>query len=149
MNQPTIEALSTYSDQDAIAIGQLMLHLSDSFDGSPVPKALLSDIIASPYHEQLVARDEQGAIIGTATLTVTMGAGVGRNAWLEDFVVDPTIQGAGIGSRLWDAMIIWCREHGVRKLGFTSNPRRAAAHTFYLKRGAVIRDTSYFKKTID
>ena len=149
MNQPTIEALSTYSDQDAIAIGQLMLHLSDSFDGSPVSKALLSDIIASPYHEQLVARDEQGTIIGTATLTVTMGAGVGRNAWLEDFVVDPTIQGAGIGSRLWDAMIVWCREHGVRKLGFTSNPRRTAAHTFYLKRGAIIRDTSSFKKTID
>lgn len=143
-----IEILTEYSPADAVALGGLMPYLSDKFDGSPVPEALLRDIIASPYHDQLVARDEQGAIIGTATLTVTMGAAVGRNAWLEDFVVDPTVQGGGIGSQLWDAMVDWCRAHGVRKLSFTSNPTRTAAHTFYLKRGAEIRDTSYFKKEI-
>lgn len=143
-----IEILTEYSPADAVALGGLMPYLSDKFDGSPVPEALLRDIIASPYHDQLVARDEQGAIIGTATLTVTMGAAVGRNAWLEDFVVDPTVQGGGIGSQLWDAMIDWCRTHGVHKLGFTSNPTRTAAHAFYLKRGAEIRDTSYFKKEI-
>lgn len=143
-----IEILTEYSPADAVALGRLMPHLSDTFDGSPVPEALLRDIIASPYHDQLVARDKQGAIIGTATLTVTMGAAVGRNGWLEDFVVDPTVQGGGIGSQLWDAMIDWCRTHGVHKLGFTSNPTRTAAHAFYLKRGAEIRDTSYFKKEI-
>ena len=143
-----IETLTAYSADDAASLGRLMPHLSDAFDGSPVPEALLRDIIASPYHDQLVARDEQGAIIGTATLTVTMGAAVGRNAWLEDFVVDPAIQGAGIGSQLWEAMLDWCRSHEVHKLGFTSNPTRSAAHAFYLKRGAEIRDTSYFKKDI-
>lgn len=153
MNQPTpsvaIEVLTDYSSQDAIDIGQLLPHLSDIFDGSPVSEHVLRDIIASPYHDQLVARNDQGRIVGTATITITMGAAVGRNAWLEDFVVDPTVQGAGIGSRLWDAMIDWCRKRSVHKLGFTSNPTRTAAHAFYLKRGAEIRDTSYFKKTID
>lgn len=144
-----VEILTQYSAEDAAAIGRLMPHLSDAFDGSPVPAALLRDIIASPYHDQLVARDEYGTIIGTATLTVTMGAAVGRNAWLEDFVVDPAIQGAGIGGKLWDAMLDWCRSHEVHKLGFTSNPIRATAHAFYLKRGAEIRDTNYFKKAIN
>lgn len=148
MNQPTIEALTSYSDEDAAALGRLMPHLSDSFDGSPVVEELLRDIIASPYHEQLVARDETGRIVGTATLTITMGAAIGRNAWLEDFVVDPTAQGGGIGSRLWGAMLDWCRSHSAHKLGFTSNPTRTAAHAFYLRRGAVIRDTSYFKKDV-
>lgn len=143
-----VEILTDYSADDAAAIGRLMPHLNSSFGDSPVSEELLRDIIASPYHEQLVARDETGNIIGTATLTITMGAAVGRNAWLEDFVVDPTAQGAGIGSQLWDAMIDWCRSHDVHKLGFTSNPTRTAAHTFYLKRGAEIRDTSYFKKDI-
>ena len=152
MKQPTsaltIEVLTSYSVEDAADIGHILPHLSDAFSGQPVAERLLRDIIDSPFHDQLVARDETGRIIGTATLTVTMGAGVGHNAWLEDFVVDPAIQGKGIGGKLWDAMVDWCRERGVRKLGFTSNPRRTTAHAFYLKRGAEIRDTSYFKKEI-
>lgn len=144
----TIDILSSYSPQDAADIGRLLPFLSDRFTDAPISEQLLRDIIDSPYHEQLVARDQTGHIVGTATVTITMGAAVGRNAWLEDFVVDPSVQGGGIGSRIWDAMIEWCRAHEVRKLGFTSNSRRAGAHHFYLKRGAIIRDTSYFKKDI-
>jgi len=147
--QPTIETLKEYTEEDAAQIGHLMPHLSSSFAGDPIPEELLKEIIASPYHDQLVARNESGDIIGAATLSIIYGAGAGRNAWLDDFVVDPNIQGAGIGSKLWDAMIEWCKVHHAGKLGFTSNPTRTAAHTFYLKRGAIIRDTSYFKKTIE
>lgn len=154
MNEPTaatttIEILTTCDPHDAAAIGALLPHLSTNFTDAPIAAPLLQDIIASPYHDQLVARDTSGRIVGTATLTVTMGAAVGRNAWLEDFVVDPELQGSGIGGKLWDQMLEWCRDHDVKNLGFTSNPTRRAAHAFYLKRGAVIRDTSYFKKSID
>lgn len=144
----TIESLVAYSPKDAATIGKLLSHLSESFSGDPVPEQTLTDIIESPYHEQLVARDELGSIVGTATVSVTFGAGVGCNAWLEDFVVNPEIQGMGIGSRLWDAIIDWCREKNVQKLGFTSRASRTAAQAFYLKHGAVIRDTNYFKKDI-
>lgn len=146
--QLKIETLQTYTEKDAGEIGRLMPYLSSSFTSDPIPEELLCRIIASPLHDQLVARDENGRIIGTATLSVIYGAGAGMNAWLEDFVVDPDIQGAGIGSKLWDAMIEWCKAQHVGKLGFTSRPSRTAAHAFYVKRGAEIRDTSYFKKAI-
>lgn len=152
MNQPmsiTIEILTKYSGDDAADIGRLLPHLSDKFTAALVDRQLLTDIISSPYHDQLVARDANGRIVGAATLTATYGPGAGKNAWLEDFVVDPSVRGAGIGSKLWDAAVDWCRAQGASKLGFTSNPSRVAAHAFYIKNGAVIRDTSYFKKDIN
>lgn len=153
MNQPTpditVEALTTYAPEDAAAIGRLLPFLSESFSGEPVDQQVLHDIIASPYHDQLVARTSSGTIIGTLTISMTMGAGVLRKAWLEDFVVDPGVQGGGVGSKLWDAMIDWCLGRGIHKLDFTSHPTKEAAQHFYLKRGAVVRDTNYFRKTID
>ncbi len=151
MDQPipaiTIELLTVYAAADAVQIGQLMPTLSKQFTSEPIPESLLRAIIDSPYHDQLVARDETGRIVGTATLSIIMGAGVNTKAYLEDFVVDPEVRGAGIGGKLWDAMLDWAREHGANKLNFTSSAQKGA-QAFYLKRGAVIRDTSYFKKDI-
>lgn len=153
MNQPTsqitIEILRTYSSADAAQIGALMPYLSSRLDDTPISEELLKDIISSPYHDQLVARDGSGTIIGIATLSVIMAAGVGRGAYLEDFVVNPTAQGMGVGGRLWDAIITWCEEKGAHKLDFTSSSSKEAAQRFYLKHGAVIRDTNHFRKAID
>ena len=152
MNQPTpqitIEILRRYSPDDAVQIGALMPHLSSRLDDTPIDEELLKDIISSPYHDQLVARDANGTIIGTATLSIVMAAGVGRGAYLEDFVVSPTAQGTGVGARLWDVMIAWCKEKGAHKLDFTSSASKEAAQRFYLKHGAVVRDTNHFRKTI-
>lgn len=145
----TIETLSHYADQDAEAMGHLLTSLSDKFDGSPVDEQTLRDIITSPYHDQLVARDDRGTIVGMLTVSITIGAGVHRGAWLEDFVVDARTQGTGVGSKLWDALIEWCRSHDVHKLDFTSRPTKVAAQQFYLKRGAIVRDTNYFRLTIE
>ena len=144
----TIEALSQYTEHDARAMGQLLTSLSDTFDGSPISEQTLRNIIESPFHDQLVARDETGTIIGMLTVSITIGAGVHRGAWLEDFVVDQSAQGTGVGGKLWDALIEWCRAHDARKLDFTSKPTKVAAQRFYLKRGAVVRDTNYFRVTI-
>lgn len=152
MNQPPspyrVEALNSYSESDAAQIGKLLASLSDKFDGSPISGQLLRNIIDSPYHEQLIARSSEGVVVGAATLNIIMGAGIGRKAWLDDFVVDPSLQGSGVGSLMWDAMIEWCKLHNIAMLSFTSNPKRVAAHRFYLKRGAEIYETDYFKKAI-
>lgn len=144
----TIEALSQYTEHDAQVMGHLLTSLSDKFDGSPISEQTLRNIIESPFHDQLVARDETGTIIGMLTVSITIGAGVHRGAWLEDFVVDRSTQGTGVGGKLWDALIEWCRAHDARKLDFTSKPTKVAAQQFYLKRGAVVRDTNYFRVTI-
>lgn len=150
MNQHTIERLTEYSAEDAAQIGKLMHCLSEKFSDEPLPENFLREIIASPYHDQLVARDETGRVVGTATLSIILGAGVRTKAYLEDFVVDPEIRGEGIGGKLWDAMIEWARARGANKMNFTSSPKsKHDAQTFYRDRGAVVRETNYFAKVID
>lgn len=139
-----IERLATYSDDDAAGIGRLMPHLSSDFTDEPVPKDRLTTIIESPHHEQFVARHDE-RIVGAATLSIIMGAGAGSKAWLEDFVADPNADVRGIGQTLWNAMEDWCQERSTN-LEFTSRPSRTAAHAFYAKNGAQIRNTSVFKK---
>jgi GNAT superfamily N-acetyltransferase len=141
--EASIERLTKYSAEDAAGIGRLMPFLSSSMNAEPMPENLLRDIINSPYHEQLVARLDS-IIVGAATLNILMGPATNRVGYLEDFVTDPLVRGSGVGGKLWDEMIAWCNEQGVG-LEFTSNASRAAAHRFYLSRGATIRDTTVFQ----
>ena len=138
-----VERLHSYTSEDAVGIGRLMPYLSDSFTDEPIPEELLRSIIESDNHEQLVARSD-ARIIGAATLSIIMGAGAGQKGWLEDFVTDPESGVKGTGQIIWDEMEKWCLEHDVN-LNFTSRPNREAAHNFYLKNGATIRDTTVFR----
>jgi GNAT superfamily N-acetyltransferase len=142
-----VERLGVCTPEDAAGIGRLMPYLSESFSGEPIPEDLLREIIESKYHEQLVARtiEEQSRIVGAATLSIIIGTGAGKKGWLEDFVSDPESGIKGVGQAVWDEMENWCQEHGV-DLYFTSRPIREAAHHFYLKNGAAIRDTDVFEK---
>ena len=137
-----VERLTSYSSQDAAGIGRLMPFLSASKSGDPIPKELLSEIIHSPYHEQLIARLGT-KIVGTATLNMLMGPAVHKAGYLEDFVTDPGVREKGVGSKIWDEMLVWCKDNGVG-LEFTSRSSREAAHRFYLAKGAEIRDTTVF-----
>ena len=119
-----------------------MPFLSERLNGEPLEAPLLQAIIGSPFHEQLVARLDS-VIVGAATMKLLMGPGIKQEVYLEDFVVDKPIRGHGIGSSIWEEMLSWRKEQGVN-LSFTSNPKRASAHKFYLNHGAVIRLTSVF-----
>lgn len=146
-SEVTVEKLLKYNKEDAVAIGLLMPSLQESLSAEPMDESLLQDIIASPFHDQLVARLD-GGIVGAATLSLLMGPATKRIAYLEDFVTDSSIQGRGVGSKLWDSMLEWCREKGATKLEFTSNSSRQVAHQFYLKRDCIVRDTVVFRKVI-
>ena len=138
-----IERLEQYSAEDAAGIGRLMPFLSQELGGEPIPEELLTEIINSPYHEQLIARLDS-RIVGSATLNILMGPAVHKAGYLEDFVVDSEIRGHGIGGKLWEEMMTWCEEYGV-SLNFTSHSGRTDAHRFYLARNAQIRDTTVFQ----
>jgi len=144
MNEPEvqIERLADYSAADAAGLGRLMPFLSERLSGDPVDEQLLQDIINSPYHDQLIARLE-GRIVGAATLNLLLGPAVGRAGYLEDFVTDPEVRGRGVADKIWQEMLGWCRERGV-SLEFTSHPKRVAAHRFYARQGAEIRETTVF-----
>ena len=144
-----IKILNEYSEETANRVRELLIQLSRSGkDRGEIPKEWFDNLIASPYHEMLIAYDDNENIVGIATLSIIMGPIVRKVAYLEDFVTDKALRGKGIGSALWDAMLDWAKEKGCSELCFTSGHGREAAQAFYLKRGAEIYDTNYFRKTL-
>lgn len=142
-----VERLTEYCEEDAVGIGQLMPFLSKRLKDDPIDETILRAIIDSPHHEQLVARMDD-MIVGSATMNLLLGPGVGKQGYLEDFVTHQEVRGQGIGRLVWDGMLEWCREQGV-DFRFTSSPNRSTAHDFYLRSGAEIRDTTVFHVDVE
>lgn len=141
-----IQTLTEYSPETASRIRELLIQLSRSGkDRGEIPKAWFDELIASPYHDMLLALNDDGKIIGIATLSIHMGPIIRKNAYLEDFVTDSTVRGQGVGSALWAAMLDWAKEKGCHNLEFTCGQGREASQQFYKNHGAEIYDTNFFR----
>ena len=140
-----IKRLDKYSPEIAKAVRKLLIELSRSGkDKGEIPKGWFEDIINSPWHDLLVA-EEDGKLLGMAAMSIMMGPGIRKNAYLEDFVVSSESRGKGVGGMLWDEMLKWAREKGAKRLEFTCGEGREAAHVFYHKHGAEIYGTDFFR----
>ena len=144
-----IKKLDKYSEATANRIRELLIQLSRSGkDRGEIPKAWFEDLINSDYHDMLIAYEDDGKIIGIATLSVTMGPITRKNAYLEDFVTDQSVRGQGVGSALWQAMLNWAKEKGCGNLVFTCGAGREKSQEFYKNHGADIYDTNFFRKAV-
>ncbi len=144
-----VTTLKEYTPETATRIRELLIQLSRSGkDRGEIPREWFEDLIASPYHDMLIALDDDEKIIGIATLSVTMGPIIRKNAYLEDFVTDSSVRGQGVGSALWNAMLDWAADKGCKNLEFTCGNGREASQEFYKHKGAEIYDTNFFRKSI-
>ena len=143
-----ITTLKEYTPETATRVRELLIQLSRSGkDKGEIPESWFTNIINSPWHDLLIAEDN-GKIIGFAALSVTMGPGIRKNAYLEDFVTDKEVRGKGVGSALWNEMLNWAKEKGCQKFEFTCGNGREAAQAFYKSKGAEVYDTNFFRKDI-
>lgn len=148
MAELRVRTLGKYTPEMAEQVRGLLVELSRTGkDKGEIPEGWFREVIASPYHDLLVAESE-GRILGMASISVVMGAGIRKNAYLEDFVVAEKARGLGVGSAIWEAIISWARGKGCSKLEFTSGRGREAAQKFYLNRGAEIYKTNFFQKEL-
>ena len=141
-----IGPMTEYDADVAEALGKLLQALSSKYDGEPIEREWVEDIIESANHDILLAFDGD-RLVATATVSIVMGPLVRKNVYLEDFVVDASCQGRGVGSQMFEAIKDWGRKHDCRRLEFTSSGKgkKAGAVEFYKKRGAEIRDTNSFR----
>lgn len=158
-----IIAVTEYNKTVADRIRQLLIQLSRSGkDKGEIPQEWFEQLISSPWHDLLLAVEsaedsnvEQDhpvlpeQILGMASVSVIFGAGIGKNAYLEDFVVDQSARGKGIGNLLFNAYEDWAREKGCKNLEFTCGQGREAAQQFYRDHGAATYDTNFFRKKLD
>ena len=90
----------------------------------------------------------EGRVVGM--LTVGMYASpTGTKAWIEDVVVDASLCGSGLGRRLVEHAIGFCREVGIDTVYLTSNPKRVAANALYQSVGFVRKETNMYKMDLN
>ena len=144
-----VRRLTEYSPKIAAAIRELLIQLSRSGkDKGEIPEEWFLDVINSPWHDVLLAV-EDGKILGMCNLSVVMGAGIGKNAYLEDFVVAAEARGKGVGDKLWQEMLVWGEEKGAKRMEFTCGNGREVAQAFYKNHGAEVYDTNFFRRELD
>ena len=138
----TVSELTTANPEVLDALNRLLPQLSSS--AQPVSDAELAEMVTSAATHLLIARDDDGTVLGSMTL-VTFRIPTGVRAWIEDVVVDGESRGRGVGESLNRAAIDLAYELGSRTIDLTSRPSRAAANLLYQKLGFVARDTNIYR----
>lgn len=141
-----IEIVAEVTDELVLAFERLIPQLSRSSPSPGVDE--LVDIVSSPATDLFLATDDDGTILGTATL-VTFRIPTGRRAWIEDVVVDDAARGLGVGGALTQAMVDRAEELGCTTVDLTSRPTREAANRLYQREGFEIRDTNVYRRALD
>jgi ribosomal protein S18 acetylase RimI-like enzyme len=141
-----VEQLSEVTDEVVEAFGRLLPQLSRS--ARPLDRAAITTVAESPGSTLLVARGDDGSIIGMLTL-VMFRIPTGLRAIIEDVVTDDAARGQGVGTALTNQAIETARAAGVRTIDLTSRPSRVAAGRLYEKLGFELRDTRVYRYTID
>ena len=137
-----VEIVDEVTDELVAAFARLIPQLSRS---SPAPDAeVLGEIVASPATHLLVARGDDGAVLGSLTL-VLFRIPTGLRAWIEDVVVDDAARGQGVGEALNRYAIDVAAERGARSVDLTSRPSREAANRLYRRLGFEPRETNVYR----
>jgi ribosomal protein S18 acetylase RimI-like enzyme len=103
--------------------------------------------VASTASVLLVARGDDGSIVGSLTLAI-FRVPTGLRAWIEDVVVDETARGAGVGEALVVEAVKRAQSQGARSVDLTSRPSREVANRLYRRLGFEARTTNVYRLAI-
>jgi ribosomal protein S18 acetylase RimI-like enzyme len=121
------------------AIARLLPQLSEA--RTPPTRAQLTDTAA--HQTLLVARDDEGGIVGTLTL-VLYRVPSGLKGRIEDVIVDSSMRGKGVGEALAREGMARAGAAGVLMLELTSMPYRESANRLYKRLGFVRKPTNVY-----
>lgn len=138
----TVAIADEVTDELVEAWVRLTPQLSSS-SPPPTPEQL-DEIVSSPATEMLIARGDDGAILGSLTL-VLFRIPTGLRAWIEDVVVDGEARGQGVGEALNRYAVDVAAERGARTVDLTSRPSREAANRLYQRLGFEKRDSNVYR----
>jgi ribosomal protein S18 acetylase RimI-like enzyme len=130
----------TEADEELVeVIRRLLPQLSEA--RTPPTLEQLAETVAG--ETMLVARDEDGKIIGTLTL-ITYRVSSGLKARIEDVIVDESARGQGVGEALAREAMSRATTAGARMVELTSMPYREAANRLYRRLGFVNKRTNVY-----
>ena len=127
------------------AVRRLLPQLSET---APEPTASdIETIVTSPATTLLVARDDDGPIVGILTLALfRLPSGV--RAWIEDVVVDEAARRLGAGRALVEVALELALDAGAPAVNLTSRPSRGSARRLYETMGFEERTTTVYRRQL-
>jgi ribosomal protein S18 acetylase RimI-like enzyme len=137
-----VQELTVADDEVLAALNALLPQLSSS--AKPLTGEQLAEMVGSDASHVLVARGDDGAVLGSMTLVV-FRIPTGVRAWIEDVVVDGDARGSGVGEALNRAALDLAARLGARTVDLTSRPSREAANRLYRKLGFEPRETNVYR----
>ena len=140
-----VDVASEVTDDVVEAFARLIPQLSKS--NPPPTKAQLQAIVDSDACHLLLARDDDGTILGSLTLVV-FPIPTAVRAWIEDVVVDGAARGMGVGAVLNTYALELSRSLGAATVDLTSRPSREAANRLYQRLGFEPRETNVYRYTL-
>jgi ribosomal protein S18 acetylase RimI-like enzyme len=142
-------SISFATAADAEELTAALEHLVPQLSRSNPPPSLeaVRAMLAHDAVTQLLARRDDGAIVGVATLA-TFPIPTATRAWVEDVIVDEASSNQGIGRMLIDAMVARAHELGAKTIDLTSRPSREAANHLYRKAGFEVRETNVYRRPL-
>lgn len=96
----------------------------------------LSSIIADASIGKILIAADGDKVVGMVNLLYTISTALGgRVAIFEDMVVDQSVRGLGIGSKLLTSAIEMCRADGCKRITLLTDGQNIAAQHFYERMG--------------
>lgn len=89
--------------------------------------------------------EDDGKIMGFASLIIHPVPTKGLVARVEDVVVDEKYRGQGLGRKIMNDLIDIARKEKIETINLTSNPKRIAARKLYKSLGFKLSDTGVFE----
>ena len=137
-----IEIVTCVDEELHLAFQRLVPQLTNN--NPPPSPGDLAALVQDKASTLMIARDENGVIVGVLTLAVYR-VPTGIRSIIEDVIVDISARGEGIGEALMLRAIELAREKGAQNISLTSNPLRGAANRLYLRVGFKKRETNAYQ----
>jgi ribosomal protein S18 acetylase RimI-like enzyme len=135
----TIEQVTEADEELVETIARLLPQLTEA--RTPPTLEQLQEVVAN--QTLLVARDDDGRVIGTLTF-VRYRVSSGIKGRIEDVIVDEVARGHGVGELLVREGMRRAKEAQVLMLELTSMPYRHAANRLYRRLGFVRKPTNVY-----
>ena len=95
---------------------------------------LKADLVKGKFY-CLVCKNQAGILLGFALFVYTYDIQSGKKIYLEDLFVKEEYRKQGIGSKLWNALAVKCKENDCSYLEFSVLKWNKDAKEFYKRRG--------------
>ena len=146
--------IAVVTEADLPELLPLMRGYCEFYEIDPADEALLAlarTLIADPEHEglQLIARDDDGAAVGFATIFWTWSTlSASRLGVMNDLFVAERARGGGVADALIEACAARCRERGATSLDWQTAHTNKRAQAVYDRIGAR-RDDRWLDYSLD